>query len=606
MVILLNLAGALGLFLYGMTVMSDALSDLAGPGLRDTLGKLTSNRFKGVLTGVFITSVIQSSSATTLMVVSFVNAGLLTLFGAIAVIMGANIGTTFTAWLIALLGFGISMSKIAIPMMAAGFVLVSMKQEFYKKWGRFIVGFSLLFIGLEFMKDSVPDLKDSPAVFVLIEQVSDYGFLSILIFLALGTGLTIVLQSSSATMAITIVAASQGWLPFEAAAAIILGENVGTTITANLGALIANTNARRAALAHLIVNLLGVAWALAFMGPFIGFIDWFAIEINGTSPLLSRASIPLGLALFHSCFNIFNTTILIWFVSLLSALVTRLVKERPDPDVELTRPKYLSEAALNYPETALDALEKETRRLYETAIFEALAHGMSIHRTQIKSDISAHEIVLTSRRLFDFNVDAFIERRIEPLFEHLVAYATEIQDRNRLSHDQAAWLQVLRVSSRRLIDVVKDISILNELLQRHWAGSSDGFREEIDSIRIALIHLFRGFSEVRALPKDERTRERFQLLRQEADSLDAVIFDEVDKLIRGKQITSKEGSVLINASAVTRHLTRDFVKSVRGLYGQRSIVNTQQQLVESVGDTKAEADILDKIETRSKLEEEAL
>jgi phosphate:Na+ symporter len=576
MMILLNLAGALGLFLYGMRVMSDALTELAGPGLRDTLGRLTSNRFKGVLTGVFITCVIQSSSATTLMVVSFVNAGLLSLFGAIAVIMGANIGTTFTAWLIALLGFGISMSKIAIPLMAVGFVLVSMAGERNRKWGRFIIGFCLLFIGLEFMKDAVPDLKDNPAVYAFIEQVSGYGFLSILIFLMLGTALTVVLQSSSATMAITIVAASQGWLPFEAAVAIILGENIGTTITANLGAMVANANARRAALAHLIVNLLGVSWALLLLHPLIGFIDGLALELGGTSPLSSPSAVPLGLALFHSCFNIANTMILIWFVGPLTTLVTRLVTEKPDPEIELTRAKYLSESALKYPETALDAYGKEARRLFENAIFEALAHGMSIHRTQIRSDLHAHQIVDVSKEPFDFEVDSFFERRIEPLFEQLITFATRLNGQHQLTSKQADQLLTLRLSSRRMIDVVKNISVLNALLKRHWSGGSEDFRAEFDSIRVALIHLIRAFGTLRNLPAEERTPERFNQLRTEADTLDATIFDEVDKLIRDKSITPAEGSALINAGAVTRHLTKDFVKAVRGLYGSQVELEAEQ------------------------------
>ncbi len=581
MIILLNLAGALGLFLYGMRVMSDALTDLAGPGLRDTLGQLTSNRVKGVLTGVFITCVIQSSSATTLMVVSFVNAGLLTLFGAISVIMGANIGTTFTAWLIALLGFGVSMSKIAIPLMAAGFILISMKNRQYQKWGRFIVGFCLLFIGLEFMKDAVPDLQDNPAVYATIEQVSGYGFLSVLIFLLLGTVLTVVLQSSSATMAITIVAASQGWLPFGAAVAIILGENVGTTITANLGALVANANARRAALAHLIVNLLGVAWALLLLDQLIAFVTQLTIYLGGSSPITDPAVVPLGLALFHSCFNIANTLVLIWLVGPITRAVTALIKEVPHPDIELTKPKYLSASALKYPETAIDAYEKETRRLFETAIFEALAHGMSIKRTQIRSDMHAHEIVDVSRETFEFDAGSFYEKRISPLFEQLIDYSSKIQDTHELSAAQEDHLQRLRNSGRRLIDVVKNISVLNSVMKRHWNHGSDGFRSEMNSIRVALVHLIRAFHDVRVLPKAERTRERFKRLRQETNALDAAIYGEVETLIRNKTITPAEGAALINASAVTRHLTRDFVKAVRGLYGQHKTHVAERMLEEA-------------------------
>ncbi|WP_286019155.1 Na/Pi cotransporter family protein, partial [Candidatus Venteria ishoeyi] len=247
----LTLIGALGLFLYGMKLMSESLQKVAGSKMRQILAAMTNNRFKGVLTGLLVTTTIQSSSATTVMVVSFVNAGLLSLIGAVGVIMGANIGTTVTAWVISLLGFKISLSILSLPIIGLSFPLFFSKNSFRKSWGEFLIGFAILFIGLQFLKESVPDIKSNPEALHFLSSFTNLGYWSVIIFVAIGTVLTIIIQSSSATMALTLVMCYNGILPFELAAAMVLGENIGTTITANIASLVANVSAKRAARAHL-------------------------------------------------------------------------------------------------------------------------------------------------------------------------------------------------------------------------------------------------------------------------------------------------------------------------------------------------------------------
>lgn len=266
---LLTLLGSLGLFLYGMKVMSDSLIRLAGDQMRSILATTTSNRFFALLTGFFITAAIQSSSATTLMVVSFVNASLLTLTEAVGVIMGANIGTTVTTWLIAILGFKVKMSAIALPLVGAGFLLTISKSEKNRQWGYFIIGFALLFIGLQFLKDSVPNIGDNPEALAFLAEYTSRGFLSVLMFLIIRAVLTLIIQSSSAAMAITLLMCFEGWIPFDMAAAMVVGQNIGTTITANLAAIIGNYHAKRAARAHLIFNVLGSVWILIIFYPFL-------------------------------------------------------------------------------------------------------------------------------------------------------------------------------------------------------------------------------------------------------------------------------------------------------------------------------------------------
>lgn len=376
---LFTLLGALGMFLYGMNLMSTGLQKAAGDRLRNFLSAMTSSPFKGVLTGLGITSVIQSSSATTVMVVSFVNAGLLTLAQAISVIMGANIGTTVTAWLVSWLGFKADISILAVPLMALGFVLSISKKDQRRNISELIVGFSLLFLGLSLMKNSVPDLQQTPEVLSFIQGWQGYGFGSVLIFLVFGTILTLVLQSSSATMALTLIMLNMGWIRFDMACAMVLGENIGTTITANIAAAVGNVSAKRAALAHTVFNVFGVVWALItfpFFLQLIGAITTgifgvpnpaasdFKIEVLNDANGLpiqsdSQTAALFGLSMLHTLFNTINTCILIWFIPTIEKLVCAIIKESKRQGEEVYRLKYIGAGPLATPELAADQALKE-------------------------------------------------------------------------------------------------------------------------------------------------------------------------------------------------------------------------------------------------------
>ena len=366
-----TLLGALGMFLYGMNLMSSGLQKAAGEKMRMLLSAMTSNPLKRVLTGLGITSVIQSSSATTVMVVSFVNAGLLTLVQAIGVIMGANIGTTVTAWLVSWLGFKADISILAVPLMLFGFLFSNSKKDQRRNIGELIVGFSLLFLGLSFMKESVPDLNETPEVLEFVKVWSGYGFGSVLIFLAFGTVLTLVLQSSSATMAITLIMLSMGWIPFNMACAMVLGENIGTTITANIAASVANTSAKRAALSHTVFNVFGVIWALILFQPFLALvgkiIELFGLP-NPAAPdfMVQNANSEqgtaalYGLSMLHTLFNTINTFILIWFTGYIEKMVVAIIKTPANAESEVFRLKYIEAGPMSTPELSTEQAFSET------------------------------------------------------------------------------------------------------------------------------------------------------------------------------------------------------------------------------------------------------
>ena len=416
------------MFLYGMNLMSSGLQKAAGDKLRGFLSAMTSNPFKGVMTGVGVTSLIQSSSATTVMVVSFVNAGLLTLSQAISVIMGANIGTTVTAWLVAWLGFKADISILAIPLMAVGFLCSNSKKNQRQNIGELVVGFSLLFLGLSFMKDSVPDLRQTPEVLEFVKTWASHGFGSVLIFLTFGTILTLILQSSSATMAITLIMLSMGWIPFPMACAMVLGENIGTTITANIAASVGNTQAKRAAMSHTIFNLFGVVWAVIMFRPFLALVgniielfglpnpaaEGFVVDPESTSD--STAAL-YGLSMLHTLFNAINTFILIWFVKFIEKAVKRIIKSPKNQESDTFRLKYITAGPLATPELATEQA------------FDEIIHF---------AQISRNGLGYTKQALVETDKDKFEELR-----KKLVKYE-EISD--KIEYEIATFLNEVSTS----------------------------------------------------------------------------------------------------------------------------------------------------------------
>ena len=355
---LLKLIGSLGVFLYGMKLMSEALQKVAGERMRHILAAMTSNRVKGVITGILITAIIQSSSATTVMVVSFVNAGLLNLVESIGVIMGANVGTTVTAWLISILGFKISMAEISLPLIGLSLPLLFSNKRSRKSWGELIIGFGLLFIGLEFLKNSMPNLNENPEMFTFLQQYTDKGYGSYILFMLIGTVLTILIQSSSATMALTLVMCANGWIDFRIAASMVLGENIGTTVTANLAAMVANTTAKRAAFAHFLFNVFGVTWVLAIFPLFLHWVEQLSIFLGIGDPATNIDAVPMALSLFHTTFNISNVLILIWFTKLIARLVTRIIPMKESNNDVFTL-KHIKIGLLSTPDSSLFQAQQE-------------------------------------------------------------------------------------------------------------------------------------------------------------------------------------------------------------------------------------------------------
>ncbi|HBR93536.1 MAG TPA: Na/Pi cotransporter, partial [Opitutae bacterium] len=357
---LLAIFGSLGLFLYGMKVMSEGLQKVSGEGLRSLIANMTRNRLSSIISGTLMTTLVQSSSATTVMIVSFVNAKLLTLRESIGMIMGANLGTTTTFWIVALLGFQFSLSSIALPCIGIGVAMIFFHTPKVRNGGEALIGFGILFLGLNFLKSSVPDIAANPELFSFLADWTGHGIGSVFIFFAFGTILTIAVQSSSVAGAITLTLVAKGWIGYEDAAAIVLGENVGTTITANLAAMTGGVEAKRAARAHFLLNIIGVCWMLCIFAFFTKFIDQIT---PGAADDLTHTLYHL--AAFHSIFNLINIFILSWFVPQLAYLASKMVRDQSYLGLDKAHIQY---QAPNLPQTGeinLAEAEREIQRMAE-------------------------------------------------------------------------------------------------------------------------------------------------------------------------------------------------------------------------------------------------
>lgn len=443
----LTLIGALGFFIYGMKVMSEGIQRTAGTKLREILSSMTKNRYLGVFTGFLITCLIQSSSATTVMVVSFANAGLLTLVESIGVIMGANIGTTLTAWLIAFFGFKVKISAFALPIIAIGFPMMFAKKAILRSTAEVFIGFALLFLGLDALKSAVPDLNQNPEFLEFLGTFSGYGVLTTTIFVLVGTLVTIVVQSSSAAMALTLTLLFNDVITFEIAAAMVLGENIGTTITANIAAIVANVHAKRAARAHLIFNVVGVLWMILFFPFFIQFIGyiWAPAQtfLQTIIPDIDKSESELQLSLFHTVFNVLNTLLMIGFIPYIARIVTKLVPSRGIED-ETFHLEYIGTGTVVTTEASILESKKEIQK------FGKLVQRMIGFVSEL--------LVETDKKKFKKMMDRIkkYEEITDKIENEVVGYLAKVSE-SELSED--ASLQI-----RSMLSIADDLETIGDII----------------------------------------------------------------------------------------------------------------------------------------------
>jgi len=482
--IVLKIVGALGFFMYGMKVMSEGIQKAAGDTFRKALSSMTRNRFLGVFVGFLITALLQSSSATTVMTVSFVNAGLLTLVESAGVMMGANIGTTITGWLVNIVG-KFKISTLALPIIAIGFPMLFMNRGNLKNWGQFLIGFALLFMGLAALKDAVPELGPDSAIVQLFTDYANLGIITTIIFVALGTLITVVMQSSSAAMTLTLTLVMADVIPFQVGAAMILGENIGTTITAELASLVGNVHAKRSARIHTIFNIIGVSWMIFALPYFLKHIvpgatifaaNAMGMDIGTGDPFNDPGAASLGLAVFHTLFNFFNVVILIGFVPLLVRAATITVKAKDGEDEEFHL-QYISTGLLSTPALAMISAKKELAIFGK--IVDKMGHNVqTLFFEQHKND---EKLIAKIRKLED-NTDK--------LDLELTTYLAKVSELD-INTDTAKEIRsMLSVSNdlERIGDIYFEMTKNYERLKREAVTLPENAKEELREIMVLTMY----------------------------------------------------------------------------------------------------------------------
>lgn len=475
LIVFMKILGSLALLIYGMKVMSEALQKMAGSQLRHILGAMTTNRFTGMLTGTFITCAVQSSSATTVMTVSFVNAGLLTLAQAISVIMGANIGTTLTAWIMSL-GFNVDLTLVVFPAFFLGIILIYSKRRRYV--GDFLFGIAFLFFALVLLSSAgkALDLEHNPAAIEFFKSFDTSSHLTIIIFLLIGTLITCIVQSSAAVMAITILLCSTGVLPIYLGIALVMGENIGTTATANLAALGANTQARRAAFAHLLFNVFGVVWVLCLFYPFVDMVCRMVgyDPENTTLSAAQKATIlPIVLAMFHTCFNVCNTAVLIWFIPQMERVVCWIIKPKTNKEDDEFRLRFIQAGIMKTPELSVLEASKE---IHAYAEFTQHMFGMVRDLLTIKEDDAFEQ-------LFD-RIDKY-EDRSDDMEVEIAKYLDQVSDAHLSDDTKEKVRQMLREISE--IESIGDSCLhIARTIGRRRAAKEEFTEAQLDNIN----HMF--------------------------------------------------------------------------------------------------------------------
>ena len=508
---LLCLLGSVAMFLYGMKVMSEGLQKAAGDRLRNILSAMTRNRFTGMLTGIVITALIQSSSASTVMVVSFVNAGLMTLAQSMAVIFGANVGTTFTAWIIALFGFKVDTSAFILPLIACAVPLLFASASRKKSIGEFLIGFALMFMGLDLISDYVPDLQSNPEMFAFLERYASMGFASVLLFVLVGVILTAIIQSSAATFAIVLIMCTKGWISFDLACAVVLGSNIGTTVTPLLASMSGNVAAKRTAMGHLLFNLFGLVWTLAVFYPFVrlnvNITEWLGqgnpnsiysyvndLEVNdpqlynsifdnslpaGHPVLLKIAqmqfSVSFGLSMFHSVFNLINGAIMIWLTGVYVKIVEKLVPAKHTGDEEFQL-KFISGGLMSASELNIAQAEKEIV-VYAERVQRMVAMAQNIVHTKI-----GDEFTKQFSRLEKYEE---ISDRMEIEIANYLNRCSEGRLSNEGKHRIAAMLRIVS-EIESIADCCYGVAKILIRKQESHVDFNEEISENIDSMFIAV------------------------------------------------------------------------------------------------------------------------
>ena len=553
-----TISAGVAILLFGMIMLEEGFKVFTKGPLQKMLKNATNKLYKSITTGAFITALIQSSSLVSVITISFISAGLISLSEGIGLIFGANIGTTATAWLVAGFGLKIKISALALPMLVFGIIFSFQKKNSLKGFGNVLAGLGFFFLGIHYMKEGFDVFKQ----YIDLSQYAVSGFLGVIIYTGIGIVITTILQSSSATLALILTALSAGQIEYENALALAIGANVGTTITAILGSLSSNVAGKRLAGAHLIFNLITGIVALAFIFPLARLVDNLSEVLH-----ISSTDYILKLAMFHTIFNVLGVIIMIPFIKTLERLLLKFFKEKLEKDID--EPKYLNEAVLKYPETLIVSLVKESKYLYKKAIFEIVAHAMSIHREDIKSDEKIKKIVKDSQEDLKTDVRELYSSKVKIIYGEIIRYATTGQSALGLSVEQNKRVTEIKIANRKMVQTLKEVRELSRNVSKYLNSDNKYIKKEYDKFRKKVAKVLRVIYLFRTEEENETYYLKLQDLKQEAKNNILKGNKQMDKLIRKNLINVKMASSLVNDNDNVNNMIEKLIKVAELLYGKK-------------------------------------
>lgn len=564
-VLLLNpnfktIAAGVAILLFGMVLLEEGFKVFTKGPLQNFLKNATNKLYKSITAGAFVTALLQSSSLVSVITISFISAGLITLSGGIGLIFGANIGSTATTWLVAGFGLKIKISALAMPMIIFGLIFSFQKANTLKGIGNVLAGLGFFFLGIFFMKEGFDVFSEH----IDLTQYAVQGFLGLIIYTFIGTIVTIVLQSSAASLVLVLTALAAGQIEYENALALAIGANVGTTITAILGSLSSNVAGKRLAGAHLIFNIITGAVALSFILPLANFVNYVSKLVH-----ISPTDYTLKLALFHTTFNVIGVIIMIPFIKRLEIFLIKIFKEKTNKDID--EPKYLNEAVLKFPGSLISSLLNESKYLYKNAIFEIVAHALSIHRDDIKSDKKIKKIIKNSNGPMDVDINQLYYSKVKNIYGQIISYAALGQENLKLTKPQNNQLSEIKLANRKMVEVVKETKELAKNVAMYSFSENEYIQKEYDKFRKKVVKVLRVIYLFRK--KEDKEIYFKELLKLKTAAEKAIQKDNksIDKLIRKNLITVDMASSLVNDHVNVNDLIKKLIQVAELLYTEKDI-----------------------------------
>ncbi|MFS4417930.1 Na/Pi cotransporter family protein [Maribacter sp. 2307ULW6-5] len=550
-----TVAAGIAILLFGMIMLEEGFKVFAKGPLQTILKKTTDKVYKSLAAGALVTAFIQSSSLVSIVAISFVSAGLIGLVGGMGLIFGANMGTTATAWLVAAFGLKIKISALAMPMLVFGIVFSLQKRPSLKGLGSILAGLGFFFLGIFYMKEGFDTFKE----FIDLTEYAIPGFMGILVYIGVGIVITAMLQSSSATLALILTALAAGQIEYDNALGLTIGANIGTTITAILGSISSNVAGKRLAGAHLIFKLVTGIVALAILYPLMDLVDFLIREMG-----IAEDDFTLKLAMFHTVFNIMGVIIVLPFMQQIERFLLWLLKEKKEKGIE--EPKFLNETIMELPGTAVNALMKETRYLYENAIFEIVTHAMNIHREDVRSDLETKEVVKNSKDDFGVDVRELYYSKVKTIYGEIIRYATTLQSTQKMAKEQNDTLSEIIVANRKMVEIIKaTIEMRINISQYLGAGNKD-MEGEYDAFRKKLVKVLRVIYQFKTEADKQRYHDELLALRREAKKGKHLANASINTLIAENRINADMASSLLNDKDNLNEIIKNLISVAELLY----------------------------------------